>query len=251
MPRFLLPAFLILSVAACRQEPDPQAIVDAAIARHGGDVLVHAEVSFDLRGRHYIARRDGGIFSYERFIYDSLSTDSMRIIHDVLNNDGLYREINGRRVELTEQEHYSALGGVNSTIYFALLPFPLNDPAVIKRYLGETMIDGEPYHEIEVTFRPEGGGRDYEDRFVYWIHQDHDTMDYLAYDFITDGGGTRFREAVNVRTIEGVRFADYRNYTSSALPAPGMPIERYDDLLQADSLELVSEIRLENIEVRL
>lgn len=251
MSRFLLPVFLFLALAACRNEPDPHAIVDAAIARHGGDVLEHAEVSFDLRGRHYIAQRNGGIFSYERFIYDSLSTDSMRIIHDVLTNDGLYREVNGRHVELTEQERYSALGGVNSTIYFALLPFPLNDPAVIKRYLGETTIDGEPYHEIEVTFRQDGGGRDYEDRFVYWIHQEHDTMDYLAYDFITDGGGTRFRKAVNRRTIEGVRFTDYLNYTSPALPEPGTPIEHYDDLLQTDSLELVSEIRLENVEVRL
>ena len=27
------------------------------------------------------------------------------------------------------------------------------------------MIEDEPYYEIEVTFRQEGGGRDYQDRF--------------------------------------------------------------------------------------
>ncbi|ARA92496.1 hypothetical protein AWN76_004470 [Rhodothermaceae bacterium RA] len=243
-----LPAMLLL--AACDDEPDPQAIVDRAIAVHGGEVLAHAEVTFDFRGRRYRAWRQGGRFSYERWMTDSLGTDTLHQVHDVLTNDGLYREVDGLRVPLTEEEAAAVESGVNSVIYFALLPFPLNDPAVRKRYLGPSTIGGEPYHEVEVTFRPEGGGRDYEDRFVYWFHRRHGTMDYLAYDFHVNGGGTRFRQAVNVRTVGGVRFADYLNYTSPALPGPGTPIERYDTLMEADSLEPVSEIRLEHIEVR-
>ncbi len=83
---------------------------------------------------------------------------------------------------------------VNSVAYFALLPFRLNDAAVNKRYIGTSEIKGEPYFEIEVTFQQKGGGKDHDDVFIYWIHQQHFTMDYLAYSFIVDGGGTRFRK---------------------------------------------------------
>lgn len=247
LTRILLPLLLL---SACASEPDPQAIIDRAIAVHGGEVLEHAEVTFDFRDRHYRAWREGGQFSYERWLTDSLDTDTLHQVHDVLTNDSLYREVDGERVSLSEDAAASVRSGVNSVIYFALLPFPLNDPAVQKRYLGTTTLEGEPYHEIEVTFQQEGGGQDYEDRYVYWIHQDRYTMDYLAYDFHVDDGGTRFRKAVDVHTVAGVRFADYLNYTSPALPEPGTPIERFDTLMKADSLTLVSEIRLDNIVVR-
>ena len=75
----------------------------------------------------------------------------------------------------------------------------LGDPAVQPRYLGVDTLQGEPYHEIEVTFRQDGGGRDYEDRFIYWIHPERHTMDYLAYGFHIDDGGARFREATQER----------------------------------------------------
>ena len=37
-------------------------------------------------------------------------------------------------------------------------------------------------------------------------------MNYLAYEYLTDAGGIRFRVAINRRTIEGVVFQDYENY---------------------------------------
>jgi hypothetical protein len=234
--------FVLVLLAACAAESDPQAIVDRAIEAHGGDVLRHSIVSFDFRGRHFQAARDGGRFTYERRF-----TDSTGSIRDVLTNDDLYREVDGRRVVLTEERLRSVERGVNSVLYFALLPFNLNDPAVQKRYLGATEIEGEPYHEVEVTFRQEGGGRDYQDRFVYWFHARRHTMDYLAYTFEEDGGGTRFRKALNPRTVGGVRFADYANYTADTL---GRAIERYDDLLPTGTLTPFSAIVLENIRVQ-
>jgi hypothetical protein len=124
----------------------------------------------------------------------------------------------------------------------------LNDPAVRKRYLGEAIVKGQPYHKIEITFRKEGGGEDYRDIFIYWIHQKRNTMDYLSYQFFTDGGGMRFREVCNQRTINGIRFADYRNYK----PQSGrFELADYDRLFESGKLQEISQIILENISVKL
>lgn len=245
MPRRLpIPVASLLTallLSACAGPPDPQAIVDRALAVHGADALERSVVSFDFRGRHFRATRDGG-----RFLYERLFTDSTGQVHDVLTNDSLYRTVNGARVDLTDAQRRSIESGVNSVLYFALLPYKLNDAAVLKRYLGEAVLDGEPYHEVEVRFREEGGGRDYEDRFVYWFHRDRHTMDYLAYTYNTDERGTRFRKAVNPRTAGGVRFVDYVNYTADTLQTA---IETYDDLYARDGLKKFSDIILENIRV--
>ena len=238
---FLLAAALWLAACAAQpQPPDPQAIVDQAIAAHGGEHLHHAIVEFDFRGKHFKITRDGGVFQYER-----LYTDSTGSVREVLNNDDLYREVNGERVTLEEKARLKMEEDVNSVVYFALLPFPLNDPAVQKKYLGTATIAEEPYHKIEITFRQEGGGRDYQDRFIYWIHQETSTVDYLSYFYYTNVTGSRFREAYNVRTVGGVRFADHHNYKSDTLRVDN--VERYDELV--GQMPLVSDIILENITV--
>ena len=184
------------------------------------------------------------MFQYERF-YD----DSTGSVHEVLNNDDLYREVDGVRVTLTEKEWLKMEEDVNSVVYFALLPFPLNDPAVQKRYLGTATLDDEPYHKVEVTFAQEGGGRDYSDRFIYWFHRDRGTMDYLSYFYYTNVTGSRFRKAYNVRDIGGVRFADFHNYKADVDTFRLDNVEHYDAAYHAGGLSVVSEIVLENVTV--
>lgn len=232
--------------ACTEDETDPQRIVDRAIEAHGGaDRLDGTIIQFDFRDRRFTMLHDGGHFRYERTFPDS----SVRI-QDVLTNDGVSREIAGDRIVLSDSMRRSVTSGVNSVVYFALLPFKLNDPAVNKRYLGADSVRQDPYYKVEVTFEPEGGGRAYKDRFVYWFHRDRHTMDYFAYDFEEDGGGTRFREAVRPRRIGGLLFVDYINYTSDLIPSPGDSIEHYDRALEAGDVRVLSEINLENISVK-
>lgn len=237
--------FITLLVAGCAPTDDPQYIVDKAIAAHGGSVLDAAVIEFDYRGKHFKATRNNGLFVYERMYEDSTGS-----IREVLNNDEAFMEVDGERVEITEKKRYSIQETNNSVVYFGFVPYFLNDPAVQKKYLGTTTIDGAPYHEVEITFRAEDGGPDYEDRFVYWFHAEHYTMDYLAYDYLINDGGTRFRESYNVRTIEGVRVADFKNYKSEVIAKPGDPIEDYETLLDTDQITLLSEIILENVQIR-
>ena len=71
-------------------------------------------------------------------------------------------------------------------------------------------------------------------------------MDYLAYNYQVDGGGARFRETYNVRTIDGIRFADYVNYK----PVPKtLEVSTFDSLFVNGQLEELSRIDTENVEV--
>ncbi len=60
---------------------------------------------------------------------------------------------------------------VNSVLYFVQLPYLLNDPAVIKSYEGTQKVLGETYEVLKVTFRPSGGGEDFQDEYRYRFHE--------------------------------------------------------------------------------
>ncbi|MFU8859421.1 MAG: DUF6503 family protein [Cyclonatronaceae bacterium] len=234
-------AMLLMACSNQVSVPEVQRIIDRSIEVHGGDRYLRSEITFTFRDIHYLARRENGLYSYERRFTDERGT-----IHDVYNNSGFNRTISGEPEPLDEEYTGRYRRSVNSVIYFALLPYALNDPAVRKNYLGREIIGNSDYHKIEVTFEQEGGGRDFEDVFVYWIHPETYTMDYMAYEYFTDGGGIRFRQALNPREIGGIRFADYNNYR---------PVSETDTVydmgaaFEEGRLELVSIISLENIRV--
>jgi hypothetical protein len=246
-----LAAGVLLIVGGCSapdtSPPAAAAVIDSARAAHGASVLSQAEVTFDFRGDAYRLRQNQGRFHYRRAYTDSLS----RSVVDGLTNDGLYRVVAGDTVSLTSAEQSTVETTVNSVAYFTLLPAPLGDPAVQPTYGGRDTIGGTTYHRVRVTFQQESGGQDWQDIFLYWFRTDTYAMDYLAYAYgqgPDEEAGTRFREAYNVRRLNGVRMADYRNYTADTLTADEM--DRYLDLLQDDALTLVSTIEIDSVQVR-
>ena len=244
-------ATVLLLAGGCQSPdstPSAAAVIDSARAAHGAPALDEAVVTFDFRGDDYRVRHDGGPFHYRRSYTDSLG----RPVMEGLTNEGIYRVVDGDTVSLSSSERDAVETTVNSVTYFALLPAPLGDSAVQPTYSGRDTIDGVPYHRVKVTFRQEGGGKDWEDIFMYWFRTDTYAMDYLAYAFgqgSDEEPGTRFREAYNVRRVNGVRMADYHNYTVDTLSADQM--EEYPDLWARDAVRLVSEIKLDSVQVRL
>lgn len=213
-----------------------QEIVDKAIATHGGEMFINSKISFVFRRQQFFVEQNKTSFKYEReAIQDSDS------IKDVYENGIFHREINGNLVSMSKKDEASAISTINSVPYFALLPYKLNDSAVIKEYDGEVTIKGEFYEKIKVTFQKEGGGKDYDNVFYYWFHKENATMDYFGY--TTDGN--RFRAAYNVRVVNGIRFADYVNYKSSTLIEPNL--EDYDNLYENNELTELSNIEVEDI----
>lgn len=242
----IVSVLLALSLCCC-SEPKNQAqqIVDDAIEAAGGDKFQNVSIDFDFRDRHYKAVRRGGVYSYERILEDTAQT-----LHDYLSNEGFYREINGQRAVVPDSMAAKYTRSVNSVVYFALLPYGLNDGAVNKKYLGTSTIDGHDYHKIEITFQEQGGGEDHNDIFYYWFNTETNRIDYFAYLYYTDGGGIRLRKALNPRVEGGILFQDYINYRTEPDSADAEMFKNVEELYKAGRLVELSRIELRNIEVR-
>lgn len=229
----------------CRSEVELSgpAIINKAVEVHGGELYKHIKFEFDFRGRHFSAERKNGKFLYEKFYSDSTGN-----VRDYLDNSGAFREVNDEPVDLDDNTLSRIAGSVNSVIYFASLPYPLLDRAVRSEYIGTSFIKGKNYYAVEVTFAQEGGGEDFEDKYVYWFDRETFLMDYFAYYFHVNGGGSRFRKIYNRRELSGITFSDHENFTSDEI---GTNVEDYDKLFDEGKVKKVSDIVLENVKVEI
>lgn len=247
--KFLYALLFLVILSSCNEKKEKtpaEDIIDKAIENAGGDKYEKAEIHFTFRESKYSSRRDGEQFEYTRTI-----TDSLGEARDVLTNEG-FRRFRGEQEEVlhdTMQTKFS--NSVNSVHYFVLLPYGLNDPAAQEELVGEDTISGEPYYEIKVTFAQEGGGTDYEDEYMYWIHQEDYTVDYLAYRFYVNEGGIRFRKVINPRVVEGIRFVDYENYKLED-NWETIDLKELDELFEAGKFSLLSMIvsEIEKVEIQ-
>ncbi len=253
MLRYTLMAVILLSFFNCKEkenqiitpEQSAEEIIEKSIEVAGGYLFDQSEINFDFRDLHFQAIRDQGKFQLERHFKDSSSE-----IRDVLSNSGFERFRDGEEIELADSTVSKYSNSVNSVHYFSVLPYGLNGKAVHKEYLDGIEIKGKKYHKIKITFSEDGGGKDFEDEFIYWIDKELFTVDYLAYSYIENDGsqGFRFRKAYNERLVNGLRFADYDNYKPET---SDINFENLDELFSANKLQLLSKIELKNIEVKL
>jgi len=234
---------LLLGLWSPDQSSDKaQELIDAAIAAHGSDLLVHSVVDFNFRGHSYHVEKDGWRYEAKR----SFTDDAGQVIEDRHDKKGIFRKINGSPIDLDEKTRGAIETAMNSVVYFAYLPLKLNDPAVQKEYAGKGEIDGEVKERVKVTFEKEGGGKDHEDVFMFWFDPISNQMTHLAYYFHVNGGGARFREAVNTRRVGGVLFSDYLNFSADL----GMDLEKFESAEYRTQSSLLSTIELENIKLR-
>ena len=164
-------------------------------------------------------------------------------IADKLDNISFVRNVNGAPAELSAKQKSGYREGLNSVVYFAMLPYKLLDKAVNAVYKGDQKIKGKNYSMVEVTFDQEGGGKDYQDIFMYWIDTETHTMDFLAYSYHVNGGGVRFREAYNPRTVSGVVFQDYVNFKADL----SISLDKLPALWEAGELKELSRIDTEDV----
>lgn len=219
-------------------ENPAQEFVDRSIELSGGDLYKQKKIKFSFRGIKFTVVQNDTSFYYERIVEKDGES-----VKEVLHNGNLTREKGGIENELTGRDAELVHEAINSVPYFAMLPYKLNDGAVIKAYEGEVAIKGTAYHKVKVTFEGEGSGTSPDNVFYYWFNKETGFMDYLAY----SKGGNRFREAYNQRVINGIRFADYVNYKSDDLLAPN--VNKYDKLFEDGELRELSRIVLDDVQV--
>jgi len=229
-----------------KSHTDPQDIVDRSIEAHGGGNYEDVFVEFDFRNHHYTLERQGESFKYTRILEDTIGT-----IKDVLvNATNFQRYFNDREVVISSKRTKAFTSSVNSVLYFIQLPSLLNDRAVIKEYLGESVIEGNEYYRVRVTFKQIGGGENFEDVFCFWFNKETFTVDYFAYSYSDDEGiGSRFRKAINPRRVGGILFQDYINYRPRK-EIGSQEVEIHDRLFLESQLEELSRIENRNIRVQ-
>jgi len=225
-------------VAIAPQLSKAEALVAETIKAHGGERYNNAHYAFSFRDKNYRFKNDTNNYQYS--VHYIKNSDS---INDRIVNGKFERSSNGKTVSLSDKDIAKYSEALNSVLYFATLPHKLKDKAVRKTYEGLAKIKSQDYELLGVSFTQEGGGKDYDDKFLYWINAKTKTVDYLAYSYSTNGGGVRFRSAFNQRNVNGIRFQDYINYK---VPL-GTALKDITALYTSENLEELSRILTENV----
>lgn len=216
-------------------------LIEKTILAHGWQ-LKPSQILFDFRDYHYEVNRGALGIQYSREKQDSLGATK-----DIWTNFSTFeRTLNGLPVALSDSLQTVYVNSLNSVLYFVQLPLGLQDQAVLAEYKGVVVIESENYHQLAVTFKQEGGGEDYQDQFYYWIHSLRFEIDYMAYSYHTNGGGTRFRVGKNKQQVKGLLFQDFDNYKPKQHPSP---LDSLAILWEQQNLEWLSAIENRAIEV--
>ncbi len=238
---FALFGFFILIIMSSCKTNEAQRIVDTSIKYHGSAAFRSGKMEFVFRERTYSSSRTNG-----EFIYTRTFEDSTGLVEDVYTNTSFSRKINGQDIPITDEQKRKFSNSINSVIYFASLPEGLNDKAVVKKYFGHDTIENKLYHCVEISFTQEGGGQDHDDVFYYWFDGEDKSLDFFAYSYHTDGGGIRFRKAINPRKIGKINIQDYLNYKPADDIEKSVELNQILNLYKANKLEVLSEIITED-----
>ena len=231
----LLFGLLLLACTPPNKKEQAALWIAKANIAHGTDLLSATSFSFQFREYRYAYSKNNGqkVYSRSRVTEAGLLTDSL------VNDRDFYRWIGEEKVSLPDSLIQKYTESLNSVLYFVQLPKVLKDPAVVAEYMGKTKIKGESYIALKVSFQQAGGGVDFKDEYRYWIHEEKQLIDYLAYRFYTNSGGTRFRAIMHRERHAGFVLQDYENYKANE------KFPSLDDLprqYEQQALQLVSTI---------
>ncbi len=244
---FIKKLFLLFFVfiVSCSDDKtiDSNYIIDKSISVYGWDQNAYSIV-FDFREYQYKLIRKPSFYSYQR----SKVKNGKSVLDVMTSKKHLRRYQDSIRIKLKDSIINLYSNSLNSVMYFFQLPGPLKDNAVVSELIGTTKILDKNYWTLRVGFKKFEGGKDFQDEYRYWIDQDNFQITFFAYNYLTDGGGVRFREAKNIREINGFLFQDYNNYKpkNKATALDSLP-----KLFEKDSLLLISEIKNKNIKVEI
>lgn len=239
----LLTAVLVSEARA--EEGERLEIVDRAIEFHGGDLYLASETELDICSKSgcfdVLARLEG-----ERYFYD-VAGEVRGLHHRVRSsNDDLELLIAGSKMAHPPEETQGLRDWAMARVYFAFLPFRLNDPSVVKEDLGLETWDGRELHKVKVTFAA-GSSSDASDEYLYWFDPETARVEQFAYSFEGNPGGLRFRRGHNYRRVEGILFFDQENL---GVEGEGLTVDLVTPGYVDEKMRQISSVELRNVEVR-
>ncbi len=232
------------AAAAEQGGSQPLEIVSRAIEHHGGEVYRRSETSVELcsgSGCYGMnVRTDGGMYRHE---VSGPYRGGIRAVR--ADNDSVSVSWQGEPVAATSEEWQSLRDWATARIYFAFLPYRLNDPGVLQEDLGIEEWEGRRLHRVKVHFEA-GSSTDAEDEYLYWFDPDTARLEQFAYSFTGDPGGLRFRRLSNYRRVGGILFFDQANL---GVEGAGLSVDEIDPAFVDARMRQVSKVELRGIEV--
>ncbi len=234
-----MPALLALWTLA------PPEIVVRAIEHHGGELYRRSETALRLCSRsgcyQIRSRVDGGLFDHR---VSGPYRGGQRTVR--ITNDSVSLESNGVPEPVPPEATQALRDWVMARVYFAFLPYRLDDPDVRYRDLGVERWRGRPLHRVKIGFAA-GSSTDADDEYLYWFDPETARLEQFAYSFAGDPGGLRFRRLSNYRRVGGILFFDQENL---GVEGPGLGVDQIAPGFVRDRMRPVSEVTLRDVRVR-
>ena len=220
-------------------------IVARSIAHHGGDIYRHSEASLELCSGsgcyRMTVRTDGGLYRHEVTGPHRGRTRTVRA-----DNDSVSASRDGEPLIVLDQARQALRDWATARIYFAFLPYRLDDPTVIQQDLGIDEWEGRRLHKVKITFEP-GSSTDAEDEYLYWFDPETARLEQFAYSFQGRPGGLRFRRLGNYRRVGGILFFDQENL---GVEGDELSVDQIDAAFVRERMREVSRVELSEITVR-
>lgn len=223
------------------------AIVDKAIAYHGGEAYRGSQIALKVASKsgEFALRMylDGDRFDHTA---EELSGEPP-LIKARFTNDSVERWEGDEEVELSEDAARRTRDFVNARVYFVLLPHKLNDPGVWKQDLGLETWGERRLHKVKVTFEP-GSSTSAGDAYLFWFEPDTGRLVQFAYSFNTgtERAALRFRPLFNYREVGGITFFDQLNL---GYAEPHITVDAITPEFVETKMEKVSRVSLSDIRV--
>ena len=233
---------LVVATASAQQGLE---IVRRSIELHGGETYERSSVDLDLCSGSgcyelSVSNRDG---VYRQRVAGPISTGRREV---VATNDTVRHWHDGVEMEVASGEETQRLRDwATARIYFAFLPYKLNDPSAQQRDLGLERWGDRELHKVKITFRA-GTSSDDQDQFLYWFDPQTARLEQFAYSYEGSPGGLRFRRLDNYRRVGGILFFDQENL---GVEGDRLSVDLIDPEFVERRMQLVSRVRLEEIRV--
>jgi hypothetical protein len=225
--------------------PGRAEIVARAIEHHGGEVYARSETSLELCSRSGCysmrVRTDGGIYRHE--VSGPFRGRRRTVVAD---NETVSVSLDGERLPVTEGSGQALRDWATARIYFAFLPYRLDDPSVVQQDLGLETWHGRRLHKVKVSFVA-GSSTDASDEYLYWFDPVTARLEQFAYSFEGSPGGLRYRRLSNYRRVGGILFFDQSNL---GVEGAGLSVDQITPEFVEERMRAVSEVRLRNLEVK-
>ena len=238
-------AILVVPAPEFADAQEPVDIVGRSIELHGGDLYESSAVELRLcsgSGCYDLAvtRRDG--------VYRHRVAGPVRAGHREVEatNDTVRHWLDGVEMPVTDARAEQGLRDwATARIYFAFLPFRLDDPSAQREDLGQETWGDRELHKVKVTFRA-GTSTDAEDEYLYWFDPATARLEQFAYSFEGNPGGLRFRRLDNYRRVGGILFFDQKNL---GVEGDDLSVDQIDPEFVEERMRHVSDVRLEIVSV--